>query len=224
MASVTVSGALFCSDGTVIDLEATLVEATESNLTVNTTYSVTASNIGDYAPGKTITGGYVQGHNGISYAYVLRQGLVEGIVPVCMKGLTPANWPLCRPITLQPGDILRCMTNTASDRELALCVYTNKGVSRIFTVTPSSATTNEPIDLQTGNGLGDTLTGQIIVKAFCSSVDGNKINGGGAVAVNEKGMPVGVVPANNPQSTPLYFSSVSIPVALNYQWAVVTTS
>ena len=33
---------------------------------------------------------------------------------------------------------------------------------------------NEPVDLQTGNSLGDTLQGQIIVKAYCMSIDGNK--------------------------------------------------
>ena len=225
MANVNVSGFLNCSDGTVIPLSATLAEGTESNLTTNTTYTVAASNIGDFAPGKTVVSGSIQGQNGIAYAYILRQGLVAAIIPVSKKGISgDGAYPLCAPFTLQAGDILRCMANTATDREAAVCVYTNRGVSRIFVVTPSGGATNEPVDLQTGNGLGDTLQGQVIVKAFCTSIDGNKIDGGGSLALNEKGIPVGAVPANSPLSSAVYFSNVSIPVALNYKWTLVTSS
>jgi hypothetical protein len=224
MANVTVSGNLFATDGTVIPLQATIAEGTESNLTTNTTYSVTASNVGDYAPGKTIMSGYVQSANSISYAYILRQGVIEALIPIGKKGISPVAYGLCRPFTLQAGDIVRVMVNTAADRECAVYAYTNRGVSRIFTVTPTGAATNEPVDLQTGLSVGETLQGQVIVKALATSVDGNKIDGGGAVMLNEKGMPAGVVPINTVQETAPYFSDVSIPVALNYQWAVVTSS
>ena len=116
------------------------------------------------------------------------------------------------------------MVNTAADRECAVYAYTNMGTSRIFVVTPTGAATNEPVDLQTGLSVGETLQGQVIVKSLATSVDGNKIDGGGAVMLNEKGMPVGAVPINTVQETAPYFSTVAIPVALNYQWAVVTSS
>ena len=117
------------------------------------------------------------------------------------------------------------MVNTAADREAAVCVYTNRGVSRIFAVTPSGAANNEPVDIQTGNSVGDTLQGQVIVKAFCTSVDGNKIDGGGCLMLNEKGMPVGQpIQTNTPLETPPYFQNVTIPCALNYVWRITTSS
>ena len=228
MANVNVSGWLNCSDGTVIPLSATLAEGTESNLTTNTTYTVAASNVGDFAQGKTVISASIQADHNISYAYILRQGLIAALLPVSVKGSSgAAALPLCAPLTLQAGDIVRCMANTTSDREVALSVYTNRGVSRIFTVTPSSGATNKPVDLQTSNSLGDTLQGQVIVKAFCTAGSvGNTelIDGGGALAINEAGIPVGGVPCNTPINSPVGFSACSIPVALNYEWHVVTSA
>ena len=226
MANVTVSGYMNCSDGTQLNLEATIAEGTESNLTMNTDYSITASQGGDYYPGGHVVSGCVFGHNGISYAYLLRQGVVLAILPVAKKGIGPINDTLCgNGFTLQAGDIVRVMLNTAADREAAVCVYTNRGVSRIFAVTPSGAANNEPVDIQTGNSVGDTLQGQVIVKAFCTSVDGNKIDGGGCLMLNEKGKPVGQpIPTNPPQETPPYFQNVTIPCALNYVWRITTSS
>ena len=176
MANVTVSGYLKCSDGTLIDLQNTSqAEGTEFDLKTNTTYSVAASQVGDYAPGKQVVAGLIQGHNMIAYAYILRQGVVEAIIPVAKKGISPVDDTLCRPFTLQAGDIVRCMVNTAADREAVVCVYTNRGVSRIFTVTPTGAATNELVDLQTGNSVGDTLQGQVIIKATGNRVDANKM-------------------------------------------------
>ena len=148
------------------------------------------------------------------------------ILPVAKKGIGPINDTLCgNGFTLQAGDIVRVMVNTAADREAAVCVYTNRGVSRIFAVTPSGAANNEPVDIQTGNSVGDTLQGQVIVKAFCTSVDGNKIDGGGCLMLNEKGMPVGQpIQTNTPQETPPYFQNVTIPCALNYVWRITTSS
>ena len=59
MATNTVTGCLQCSDGTNIPLKAELAEGTESNLTTNTVYTVTAANVGDFAPGKTVVSGLV---------------------------------------------------------------------------------------------------------------------------------------------------------------------
>ena len=55
MATNTVTGNLICSDGTNIPLKAELAEGTESDLTTDTVYTVSAQNVGDYAPGKTVT-------------------------------------------------------------------------------------------------------------------------------------------------------------------------
>ena len=50
MATNTCNGNLVCSDGTNIPLKAEIAEGTESDLTTDTAYCVSAQNIGDYAP------------------------------------------------------------------------------------------------------------------------------------------------------------------------------
>jgi hypothetical protein len=227
MASVNVSGILTCSDGTIIPLDATITEGTETNLTTNTDYTVSASNVGDYAPGKVVTHAFIQADHDISYAYILRQGLIASILPVGVKGLAgSAPLPLCAPFQLQPGDIVRALPVTAASRASAVCVYTNQGVYRIFDIATASGNV-EPVDLQTNNSVGDTLQGQVILKAFCTAGSlGNAelVDGGGALMLNEKGMPVGAVPANSPANQPVYWSDVRIPVALNYTWRITSSA
>ena len=227
MANVNVSGILNCSDGTIIPLEATLAEGTESNLTTATEYTISAVNVGDYAPGKVITHGYIQADHDISYAYILRQGLIATILPVGVKGLAgSAPLPLCAPFQLQPGDIVRCLAVTAASRATATCVYTNRGVYRIFDVASASGNV-EPVDLQTNNSVGDTLQGQVIVKAFTTAGSlGNceLIDNGGTLMLDERGMPVGSVPCNSPANQPVYWSDVRIPVALNFTWRISSSA
>lgn len=227
MANVTVSGYLMTADGTQIPLQnTTQAEGTEFSLTTNATYTNQQVNVGDYAPGQRVVSGLVEAPNGIAYAFLLRQGVVLAHIPVSIKGNSPVSDAICGGgFTLQAGDIVRCMVNTASDREAAVCVYTNQGVSRIFVVTPTGAATNEPVDLQTGNSVGDTLQGQVITKAWCTSVDASKIDGGGVLMLNQQGMPVGSpILANFPIVTPIYPQMHAIPCALNFKFAMVTTS
>jgi len=226
MATNTVSGFLNCSDGTSIPLKAELAEGTESNLTVNSTYAVaTGVEVGDYAPGKTIVSGNVMSANGISYCYVLRQGLIAAIIPVNIEGvMSNGNSTLWTALTLQAGDVVRCMNNTAADRECAVSLITASGTNRIFTITPSGGATNLLLDLQTGNNLGSTLQNETIVSAFGTSVDGALVDGGGVVAVNEVGQVVGVIPLSDPSESQPMSSTVRIPVALNYAFQMVTTA
>ena len=72
MATNTVCGVLTCRDGTNIPLKAELAEGTESDLTTDTVYTVSAQQIGDYAMGKTVMSGLVTADNGIAYAYILK--------------------------------------------------------------------------------------------------------------------------------------------------------
>lgn len=224
MATNTVTGVLVCNDGTNIPLKAELAEGTESDLTTDTTYTVSAQNVGDYAQGKTVTSGLVTADNGIAYAYILRQGLVAAIIPVGIKGVTAFTPALCAPFRLQAGDKVRVMNNTAADREGALCVFTTSGVSRIFVVTPTGGATNELVDLQTSNSIGDTLQGQRIGKAFFTSVDGSKIESQGAYVVDSLGNVVGSVSATDPSSYQALFSSCSIPVNLNFKAQFLTNA
>jgi len=225
MATNTVVGNLITSDGTNIPLKLDLVEGTETNLTTDTAYTVTAANVGDFAPGKTVVGGLVSCDNGVGYAFILSQGLVAAIIPWSIKGAVSDGQPaLCQPYTLKAGDIVRCMSQTAADRGASAGVYTARGVSRIFHVTPSGGATNELVDLQTGNSIGDTLQGDRIVKWFGTSVDGLKIETQGFYAVDALGNVVGSCSATNPITQQPGFAFASVPIQLNYKFQFLTNA
>jgi hypothetical protein len=225
MATNTVTGVLVCSDGTNIPLKAELAEGTESNLTTDTVYTVSAQNVGDYAPGKTVTAALVSCDNGVGYCYILSQGLVAAIIPWSVKGAVSDGSPaLCQPYTLRAGDIVRCMNNTAADREASMAVYTASGTSRIFVVTASGGATNELVDLQTGNSIGDTLQGQRIVKWFGTSVDGAKIETQGFFVVDALGNVVGSCSATNPITQQPLFSFAATNIGLNLKAQYLTNA
>jgi len=225
MATNTVVGSLTCSDGTTIPLKAEIAEGTESDLTTDTVYTVSAQNVGDYKPGGVVTAGLVSCDNGVAYCYILSQGLVAAIIPCGVKGAIQDVQPLCAAYQLKAGDKVRIMNNTAADREAAMWVYTASGVSRIFVVTPSGAATQELVDLQTSNSIGDTLQGQRIVKWAGTSVDGSKIETNGFYVVDALGNVVGACPATNPiVNQPLFTQSYNVPVALNYKAQFLTNA
>jgi hypothetical protein len=225
MATNTVTGCLQCSDGTNIPLKAELLEGTEQNLTTNTTYTVTAANVGDFAPGKTVVSGLVSTDNGVGYCYILSQGLVAAIIPWSIKGYVADGSPaLCQPYTLRAGDIVRCMNQTASDRGASAGVYTARGVSRIFHVTPTGGATNELVDLQTGNSIGDTLQGDRVTKWFGTSVDGAKIEDQGFAAVDALGNVIGSCSATDAGFQQPQFSFASVPIQLNYKFQFLTNA
>jgi len=225
MATNTVTGVLVCSDGTNIPLKLEVAEGTETSLTTDTVYTVSAQNVGDYAPGKTVVGGLVSCDNGVGYCYILSQGLVAAIVPWSVKGAVADGSPaLCQPYTLKAGDIVKVMNNSAADREAAMAVYTASGTSRIFHVTASGGATNELVDLQTGNSIGDTLQGQRITKWFGTSVDGSKIETQGFYVVDALGNVVGSCSATNPIVQQPLFSFAGTNIALNYKAQYLTNA
>jgi len=225
MATNTVTGNLVCSDGTNIPLKLDTAEGTETNLTTDTAYTVSAQNVGDFAPGKTVVSGLVSCDNGVGYCYILSQGLVAAIIPWSVKGAVSDGSPaLCQPYTLRAGDIVRVMNNTAADREASMAVYTASGVSRIFKVTASGGATNELVDLQTGNSIGDTLQGQRISKWFGTSVDGAKIETQGFFVVDALGNVVGSCSATNPIVQQPLFSFAATNIALNYKAQYLTNA
>jgi hypothetical protein len=200
MASVTVTGSLICSDGTMIPLRNdSQAEGTEFSLTTDTNFTTVAQNAGDYVPGKTVQRGIVNAPNGIAYAYVLRQGLIAALIPVSVSGVqNSAPVPMPRALTLQAGDIVRVLhlTNSA--------------------LPPAPST----------NSLGDTLQGETIVGGWVTSVDGAKIvtPGGGIVVIDAAGNAVGSLGASNPAAVQADVSQVSIPVALNWSMAIITNA
>lgn len=226
MATNTVTGVLNAADGRKIPLSSEIAESTEATLQTATAFTVTAQDIGDYMPGARIVSGLITALNGISYAYILRQGLILATIPVCVNGVASSTPALCKPVTLQPGDVLRVLTLTASERDAALIVYTNRGVDRIFVGTPASGTTTNLLDLQTGNQIGNTLQGQRIMRAVFTSIDGAKIEspGGGAQVFDNLGNLAGAVTCSDPASVQPLMSQQMIPVMLNFTASVLTNA
>ena len=226
MATNTVTGVLNCADGRKIPLSSEIAESSEATLQTSTAFTVTAQDIGDYMPGARVVSGLITALNGISYAYILRQGLILATIPVCVNGVASSTPNLCRPVTLQPGDVLRVLTLTASERDCALIVYTNRGVDRIFIGTPASGTTTQLLDLQTSNAVGNTLQGQVISRAVFTSIDGAKIEspGGGAQVFDNLGNMAGAVTCSDPASVQPMMASEMIPISLNYTASVLTNA
>lgn len=227
MANTTVVGYARTTSGDQIPLRNdTQAEGTEFSLTTDVNLTVTAQDIGTYKPGATVTSLEIFGVNGISYCYILRQGVILTWGSVNVAGVNNQEMMLCAPVTLRPGDTVRVLTLTAAARNAALCVYTSAGIARIFVGTPSGAGTTNLLDLQdSANAIGDTLQGQTIIKAMFVSADGSKIvSSGGAWIRNASGQLAGVVPASNPQSVEPMISNCFIPIALNFTASVVTNA
>lgn len=228
MTTQNVTGVLNCSSGFKIPLNATITDDTEASLTTDVAYTVTAQNIGDFANGQTVTSGLVTAGANISYAYILRKGLILSLVPFAVKGVACGTPDLARPVTLMAGDQLRVFTMVAAGRNASLAVQTNQGVPRIFigASVAAGAGTFQLVDLQTGNSIGETLQNQLITSAQFTSVDQALITSvaGGAQVTMSNGNLSGSIPATNPIVAQPYMKPASIPVQLNFTAQYITSA
>jgi len=227
MATNTVVGSLTCSDGTTIPLKTEIAEGTESDLGTDSVYTVSSMNVGDYKPNGIITAGSVTCDNGVAYCYILSQGLVAALIPCGVKGAVQDVPQLCKPYRLQAGDKVRVLNSTAASRVGALSVYTASGKSRIFYTSsaPSGAATQELVDLQTSNSIGDTLQGERIIKWAGTSVDGAKIETNGFYVVDALGNVVGACPATDPSvNQPQFTAAYNVPISLNFKAQYLTNA
>ena len=226
MTTQNVTGVLNCSSGFKIPLNATITDGAEASLTTDTAYTVTAQNIGDFATGQTVVSGLVVAGANISYAYILRKGLILSLVPFAVKGVASGTPSFSRAVTLMAGDQLRVYTMVAAGRNASLAVETNAGVPRIFIGTAAGAATTQLVDLQTGNTIGETLQGQVCVRAQFTSVDQALITSvaGGAQVTMSNGNLSGAVAATDPIEVQPYMKPCSIPVQLNYTAQYITSA
>jgi len=203
MADVTVHATLMLNTGELVDLQSTLTEGTEGELKTGTSlgYSVSAVSLGQFADGKTVTSVLlpVTAPNSVSYAYLDRRGSIHALFPIAVDGQVRMPGGMSG-VQLQAGDTVRVMASTATNRLFAYSVKTNQGVCAIFTGTPSgsSAANTDLTHIKSGQGLGTSLVGQSIVEHMATSIDGAKLVTGGVVVLNDRGLPVGGVPAVNP--------------------------
>jgi len=228
MTTQNVSAVLNCSSGFKIPLNATITDGAEASLLTDVAYTVTAQNIGDFATGQTVTSGLVTADSNISYAYILRKGLILSLVPFAVKGVACGTPDLARPVTLMAGDQLRVFTMVANGRNASLAVVTNQGVPRIFigASVAAGAGTFQLVDLQTGNSIGETLQSQVVRQAQFTSVDQALITSvaGGAQVTMSNGNLSGSIPATNPIVAQPYMKPCSIPVALNFTAQYITSA
>nr|MCH9736441.1 hypothetical protein [Actinomycetes bacterium] len=116
MASVAVQASFQLNTGEIVDMKTTMTEGTATELVTSTTYSVSAVSIGTYGEGKVITQ-IVQpptAPNGIAWAYVNRRGAILCILPVAVAGVESQPCPMPFNFTLQAGDTIQVMANTAA--------------------------------------------------------------------------------------------------------------
>ena len=224
MATVQVIGYARTLNGTQIPLATSAVEGTETTIKTDAVITTTAQDLGTYMPGATIVALELSAVNGISYCYVLRQGTILSWGSVNVNTVNNKEMSLCTPVVLRPGDQVRCLALAAASKNVALCTYTNQGVSRIFVGTPSgsSATTTTALnDLQdSNNSIGDTLQGQIIIKAMCTGITPKVLSSMGVWVRSASGQIAGVVPMSNPIKVEPMISEVSIPINLNWAASV----
>jgi len=227
MANVTVNSQLMLSTGELVSLSATLAEGTEGELTTNTTYSTSATSLGQFANGKVITQ-IVQpptAPNGIAYAYIERRGAIACILPVAVDGVQGEPCAMPMSFQLQAGDTLQVLANTASNRTFAYSVITGAGVHAIFSGVPSGAGNTDLTHILSSQSIGQSLTGQRIVQHFATSVDGSKLSTGGVLCLNDRGLPVGGASATNPSNLQPKFNSLGgYAVNLNFVARVTTSS
>ena len=226
MANVTIVGYLRTNSGDQIPLRTDAVaEGTETTILTDSNLTTTAQDVGTYKPGVTVMSGELTAPNGVAYAYILRQGIVLSVMVPNVAGVSNAEAKLSVPVVLRPGDQVRVLANTATNRTASLLVHTSAGNSRIFTGTPSGAGTTNLLDITDSNSIGDTLQGQTIVNACLLTVDGGKIvSSGGCWIRNASGQLAGAIPASNPTTVEPMWSTVSIPIALNFTATVVTNA
>lgn len=201
MASVAVKAAFMLNTGELVDMNTTLTEGTVGELKTSTTYSVSAVSIGTYAEGKTITS-IIQppsAPNGISYAHVNRRGEILCALPVAVEGVQAAPCPMPFAFRLQAGDTIQVLASTAASRAFALSVITADNVHAIFAGTPSGSGNTDLTHILSSQGLGASLTNKVIVNHWATSADGSKLtSAGGALYLNDRGLPIGGITATNP--------------------------
>ena len=225
MANVDVSGLAEFSDGTTVPLfNDAMPEGTLTEIQTQSTYTVTAQSLGNYAPGKTLISLNVFAENSASYCYVLRQGLPIFFGSVAKAGIVSYGQKRGpKSVRLQPGDTVQVLALAAASRNFAFVAYCSDGTQRAFVATPSSGATTSLTDSITGNSIGDTLQGKKITMGMCTSVDGTKlISAGGVVILDAQGSVVGTLAAGSPASVQVCYSPMNTGIQLNYVAQIIT--
>ena len=127
-------------------------------------------------------------------------------------------------VSLEPGDQVMVLINTAADRECFFVTHCASGVERAFAVTPSGSGTHSLLDTITGQKIGNVLQGQRITHAYAMSVDADKITSGGVVVLNAKGSVVAVCATGSSIEAQQCFSPFNASIGLNFDAQIITSA
>jgi len=229
MANVDVTGFLIGADGFTIPLlNDSMAEGTETEIQSDVNYTVSAQGAGQYATqsGRTFLArsGVMTAENQMQYCYILGLGgNIAGALPVGKTSVSNGPQPLPYPVRMESGMTVRGMANTAADREVVLTVATRSGRYHVFSGTPAGAGEVTLTSIITGQGIGQTLQGDVCTHAFVSADGQNQIiSGGGVYILNGAGTVVGAVAAEDTQLGVCTWSRINVPIGLSFE-AVVRT-
>ena len=120
--------------------------------------------LGQYGSGEVITHGLAVGSVAVLYAYILGQnGKIIMPVPVANDVSAQSLEPLVRPLRLETGMTLRVMTTTVAGGSGANCsvgFYCTDGSVEYLTATATDGNTVNFTSIQTGQTIGQTLSGK----------------------------------------------------------------
>lgn len=200
MANVAVKCVLELDNGAVIaDMQSTIAEGSYSEVQTSDRYATSAQSLGVYGDGRMITRVIVPASapNGVSAAYVNRNGAIAAIIPVAVEGVVSEDGGALG-FRLRAGDTLQVKPLTAASRTAALTVKTTQGTCAIFEGTPSGAASTSLLHILTNQTFGESLVGQNVAMHTLTSIDGSKLSTGGVLYLNDRALPYGGVNATNP--------------------------
>jgi len=204
---------------------ATGLSGTAVELQTSAAYTVTAQSIGSFAQKKTMVAAQILSTHSVTNAYIDRQGLPIAFLSGCGAGPASKGLVATKKVVFQPGDKVMVCCAAAATRTLALTVRTNRNEERCFVGTSGGGDATTLVVHTTGNGIGETLQGQTINAAMCSSVDGIKItSGGGAVILNAQGAVVASINACDDGLAQPDWVPMNTKIELNYAAQYITSS
>jgi len=198
MSTSIVTASVQLNDGSTVDLYTSMTESTTglstSELQTSTKYAVSATSIGTFANGKTITAitQPVTGTNNISFAYLERRGTIIQVLPCATRGVQSSPSVPWVATQLAAGDTIQVCSVATATRAASYSVITDKGVQAIFGGLDASGDV-ELVHILSGQGIGSSLTGQKIVRhmgAQCAASSA-KNTSGGLYVINDRGIPAG---------------------------------
>lgn len=153
----------------------TLTDGTEAEVTSggDGLNVVSGVSFGQYGVGEIVTHGLAVFSDAGLYAYVLDgNGKIVMPIPVCTDVGNAGVVPLCRPLLVENGMTVRAMstdTGGTQGANASLSVYCSDASVEVFSATATNGNTVEFTSIQTSQGIGKTLNGKRIIKAYAAT-------------------------------------------------------